>query len=272
MKNEISIDDELILHTDGVIARLTINRPDTRNPLGHARDGERFTEAANIINSNKNLRCVIMTGAGKAFSAGGDLKSMKERTGHFGGNALQLRDHYRESIHGIVKAMWNIEVPIVGAINGAAIGLGGDIASLCDIRLAAQSAKFGATFLKLGILPGDGGAWLLPRQIGWSRAAQLFFTGDLIDADTAKNWGLVSEVYPDQDVLAEAEALAEKICVQPPQALRMTKKLMRDGTMASFDSIMEMSAALQVTLQHTEDHMEAVNAFFEKRTPEFKGK
>ncbi|MAJ11159.1 MAG: enoyl-CoA hydratase, partial [Thiotrichales bacterium] len=93
-----------------------------------------------------------------------------------------------------------------------------------------------------------------------------------IDADTAKNWGLVSEVYPDQDVLAEAEALAEKICVQPPQALRMTKKLMRDGTMASFDSIMEMSAALQVTLQHTEDHMEAVNAFFEKRTPEFKGK
>ena len=266
------LDNELTLEIDGVLARLTINRPDTRNPLGHAGDGDRFRLAADTINKNKDLRCVIMTGAGKAFSAGGDLKSMRERSGHFGGNALQLRDHYRESIHGIVKAMWDIEVPIVGAINGAAIGLGGDIASLCDIRLAAASAKFGATFLKLGILPGDGGAWLLPRQIGWSRAAQLFFTGDLIDAQTAREWGLVSEVYPDNEVMKEAEKLAAKICVQPPQALRMTKKLMRDGTMASFDSIMEMSAALQVTLQHTEDHMEAVNAFFEKRTPEFKGK
>lgn len=265
------MDNDLLLETDGVIARLTINRPDTRNPLGHQGDGERFAEAAAQINANKNLRCVIMTGAGKAFSAGGDLKSMRDRSGHFGGNALELRDHYRDSIHGIIRAMWNIEVPVVGAINGPAIGLGNDVASLCDIRIAAASAKFGATFLKLGLLPGDGGAWLLPRHIGWSRAAQLFFTGELIDAETAKEWGLVSEVVADTDVMPRAEALAEKIAVQPPQALRMTKKLMRDGTMASFDAVMEMSAALQVTLQHTDDHMEAVNAFFEKRTPEFKG-
>lgn len=266
------IDDELLLETDGHIARLTLNRPDSRNPLGQSGDGERFQAAAKAINADKQLRCVIMTGAGKAFSAGGDLKAMRSRSGDFGGDALTLRDHYRESIHGIIRAMWNIEVPVVGAINGPAIGLGNDVASLCDIRIAAESAKFGATFLKLGLLPGDGGAWLLPRHIGWSRASELFFTGDVIDASKACDWGLVSAVVPDADLMDAALAMAKRICQQPPQALRMTKKLMRDGTMASFDAVMEMSAALQVTLQHTEDHMEAVNAFFEKRPAEFKGR
>lgn len=265
-------DDDLLLEIDGPLARLTINRPDSRNPLGHHGDGERFGAAAAAINADKGLRCVIMTGAGKAFSAGGDLKSMRERSGHFGGTPLELREHYRDSIHGIIRALWNIEVPIVGAINGPAIGLGNDVASLCDIRIAARSARFGATFLKLGLLPGDGGAWLLPRHIGWSRAAELFFTGDLIDAETARDWGLVSEVVDDADLMASAEALAARIMRQPPQALRMTKKLMRDGVTANFDSIMETSAALQVTLQHTEDHREAVDAFFEKRSPVFNGR
>lgn len=266
------VDNDLILEIDGLIARLTINRPDSRNPLGQPGDGARFRAAADAINADKNLRCVIMTGAGPAFSAGGDLKAMRDKSGYFGGSAPEIRDHYREHIHGIIHAMWDIEVPIVGAINGPAIGLGGDVASLCDIRIAAASARFGATFLKVGLLPGDGGAWLLPRHIGWSRAAQLFFTGDLIDAPTAREWGLVSEVVPDAELMDYCEALAKRICVQPPQALRMTKKLMRDGTMANFNTIMEMSAALQVTLHQTEDHMEALNAFFEKRVPEFKGR
>ncbi len=265
------MDNELLLEVKNHKAYLTINRPESRNPLGHEGDGERFRAAADMINGNKELRCVIMTGAGKAFSAGGDLKSMKEKTGHFGGTPLELRDHYRDSIHGIIKALWSIEVPMIGAINGPAIGLGNDVASLNDIRIASDNAKFGATFLKLGILPGDGGAWLLPRHIGWSRAAELFFTGNIIDAQTACDWGLVSKVVSDEELMNEAEKLADNICKQPPQALRMTKKLMRDGTMSSFDSIMELSAALQVTLQRTDDHYEAVDAFFEKREPVFKG-
>ena len=264
--------DLLLFEKRGHVGYLTLNRPDKRNPLGLAGDGEVFKAMAARINGDFDLRCVIVTGAGSAFSAGGDLKAMRDRTGEFGVDNLRLRDHYRDSIHGIIKAMWSIEVPMVGAINGPAIGLGGDVASLCDLRLSAASAKFGATFLKIGLIPGDGGAWLLPRTIGWSRAAQLYFTGDVVDAQTAREWGLVSEVYPDDQLMAEAEKLAKRICQQPPQALRMTKRLMRDGLTASFDTIMEMSAAMQVLVQRTDDHIEAVNSFFEKREPKFQGK
>ncbi len=264
--------DLLLFEKHGHVAKVTINRPDKRNPLGLAGDGEQFQAMAKRVNDDFDIRCLIMTGAGPAFSAGGDLKAMRERSNEFGVDNLRLRDHYRSGIHGIIKAMWGIEVPIVGAINGPAIGLGGDVASLCDIRLSAASAKFGATFLKIGLLPGDGGAWLLPRIVGWSRAAQLFFTGDLVDANTAREWGLVSEVYPDDQLMAEAEKLAAKIVQQPPQALRMTKRLMRDGVNANFDAIMEMSAAMQVLVQRTDDHMEALDAFFEKRPPVFTGK
>ncbi len=261
----------LLFEKEGHLGRLTINRPERRNPLGLRGDGDAFATVARQINDDFDIRCVIMTGAGKAFSAGGDLKAMKARSGEFGVDNLRLRDHYRRGIHGIIKSLWAIEVPIVGAINGPAIGLGNDVASLCDIRLAAASAKFGATFLKIGLIPGDGGAWLLPRTIGWSRAAQLFFTGDVIDAEMARDWGLVSEVYPDEELMPAAEKLAARICQQPPQALRMTKRLMRDGVNANFEAIMETSAAMQVIVQRTEDHLEAVDAFFEKRPPVFKG-
>ena len=184
-----------------------------------------------------------------------------------------MRDRaYRKNIHLIVRSLWNIEVPTIGAINGPAIGLGNDVGCTCDIRIAVDTAKFGATFLKIGLIPGDGGSWLLPRVIGWSNASRLFFTGDVVDAETARSWGLVSDVVPAGTLIDEANKLALKICQQPPQSLRMTKRMMRDGMNATFDTIMEMSAAMQVIVQNTEDHKEAVNAFFDKRTPEFKGR
>jgi enoyl-CoA hydratase/carnithine racemase len=262
----------LLFEKNGPLVTLTINRPESRNPLGEEGDGELFADAAARINGDRNVRCVILTGAGSAFSAGGNVKAMRERSGAFAGAGVHIRERYRNGIHRIVRSLWGVEVPMIAAVNGPAIGLGNDVACLADMRLAADNAIFGATFLRIGLVPGDGGSWILPRTIGHARAAELFFTGDTIDAQTALSWGLVSRVVPAAQLMEEARALAGRICRQPPDALRMTKRMMRESQSVSFDTIMEMSAAMQSLVHLTEDHHEAVAAFFEKRPGDFKGK
>ncbi len=261
----------LLFEKNGPIVTLTINRPESRNPLGEEGDGDLFAQACLRINSDREVRCAILTGAGTAFSAGGNVKAMRERSGSFAGAGVHIRERYRTGIHRIVRSVWGLEVPLIAAVNGPAIGLGNDVACLADMRIAADTAIFGATFLKIGLVPGDGGSWILPRTIGHARAAELFFTGDTIDAQTALSWGLVSRVVPAASLMDEARALAAKIVRQPPDVLRMTKRMMREGQNVSFDIIMEMSAAYQALAHLTEDHKEAVEAFFEKRPANYKG-
>ena len=262
----------LLFEKSGNVCTLTINRPDSRNPLGEEGDGELFAEACARINADRGIRCAILTGAGPAFSAGGNVKAMRDRAGSFAGPGVAIRERYRTGIHRIVRSLWALEVPLIAAVNGPAIGLGNDVACLADMRIAADTAIFGATFLKIGLVPGDGGSWLLPRVIGHARAAELFFTGDTIDAQTALSWGLINKIAPAAILMDEARAMAARVCRQPPDVLRMTKKLMREGIGASFDTIMEMSAAAQALAHHTEDHAEAVAAFLEKRAPDYKGR
>src|SRR5690242_8135277 len=250
MRNSMSA---LLAEKTGPIVTLTLNRPESRNPLGEEGDGDLFAAACQAINADRDVRCAILTGAGPAFSAGGNVKAMRERSGAFAGAGVHIRERYRNVIHRIVKSLWTLEVPRIAAVNGPAIGLGNDVACLADMRIAADSAIFGATFLKVGLIPGDGGAWILPRTIGHARAAELFFTGDTIDAQTALSWGLISKVVPADQLMAEANALAERVCRQPPDVLRMTKKLMREGQGVSFDTIMEMSAAMQSLAHLTSD-------------------
>jgi len=261
----------LTIEKRGHVAILTLNRPDAMKALGMPGDGDQIQAVCEQINDDAEVRCVVLTGAGRAFSAGGDVKAMKAREGAFGGSGVQIRDGYRRNIHRVVRSIYGLEVPSIAAINGAAIGLGMDVACMTDIRIAADTAKMGVTFLKLGLIPGDGGAWLLPRTIGMSRAAEMLFTGDVIDAKTAAEWGLVSRVVPAADLLAEAVALAERIAQQPPHALRLAKTLLKQGQNASYDTLMEMSAAAQAISHLTEDHMEGVDAILEKRAPVFKG-
>lgn len=262
----------LLFEKHGSIAILTINRPEERNILGEPGDGPLFADATAKIESDLDIRCAILTGAGPAFSAGGNLKAMREKAGLFAGTREDVREAYKRDIHGIVRSLWNLKVPLIAAVNGAAIGLGNDVACLADIRIASDTALFGATFLKVGLVPGDGGAWLLPRVIGASRAAELFFAADTIDAATALKWGLVSRVVPAEMLMEEARGLAVKIARQPPGVLRMTKKLMREGLSADFGAVMEMSADFQSRAHESEDHAEALAAYFEKRAPVFKGK
>ena len=253
------------------ITTLTLNRPDTMNPLGASGDGDAFAAACDAINADMDVRCVILTGAGRAFSAGGDIKAMKERTGAFGGTAPEISDGYRNNIHKVLRALYGLRVPLIAAVNGPAIGLGCDLACLADMRIASDQAKFGVTFLKLGITPGDGGTWILPRIIGEARAAELFYTGDVIDAATAQDWGLVSRVVEGESLMDEARALANKIAAMPPHALRQAKNLMRQGRSVGYDTALEMAANTQALMHLTEDHMEGVDALIEKRVPNFTG-
>jgi 2-(1,2-epoxy-1,2-dihydrophenyl)acetyl-CoA isomerase len=262
----------LTLTREGPLAILTLNRPEALNALGQPGDGDAVADVCAQVNADRSVRCAILTGAGRAFSAGGDVKAMRERTGAFAGSPADIRDGYRTNIHRLAKAIWGLEVPVVAAVNGPAIGLGGDVACLADVRIASTTAKFGVTFLKLGLIPGDGGAWLLPRVIGFSRAAELLFTGDVIEAETARDWGLYSRVVAPEALMVEARALAMKIAGQPPQALRLAKSLLRQGQTQSYDAVMELSAAAQALMHHTDDHAEGVEAILEKRTPTFHGR
>jgi len=176
----------LTLEKRGHVAILTLNRPESLNALGAPGDGDAVAATCEEVNADQEVRCVVLTGAGRAFSAGGDVKAMKAREGAFAGSGVAIRDGYRRNIHRIVRSIYGLEVPAIAAVNGAAIGLGCDVACMADIRICADNARFGVTFLKVGLVPGDGGAWLLPRTIGMSRAAEMLFTGDVIDAQTAQ--------------------------------------------------------------------------------------
>lgn len=254
----------LIVERDGPVVTLTINRPESRNPLGEADDADLFSNAAREINEDRSVRVAILTGAGPAFSAGGNLRAMRERLEGTGEPGTDIRERYRQGIHRMVRAVWNIDVPLIAAVNGPAIGLGNDVACLADMRVAADNAIFGATFLKIGLVPGDGGAWILPRVIGMARAAELFYTASTIDAKTALAWGLVNAVVPAASLMSEARALAARVAEQPGDVLRMTKKLLREGQANGFDITMELSAAMQSIAHHTQAHKDAVEAFFTK--------
>ncbi|QJW85191.1 crotonase/enoyl-CoA hydratase family protein [Ramlibacter terrae] len=260
----------LLYEQNGPVVTLTMNEPARRNPLTGNTAVADFMEAIERIHSDRSVRAVILTGAGTAFSSGGDIKDMERQSnGSIGG--MQIRHEYRTGIQRLPLALFNLEVPVIAAVNGAAIGAGMDLASMCDIRIASEHAKFAESFVKLGIIPGDGGAWLLPRLIGLSRASELSFTGEVIGAQQAADWGLVSRVVPADQLLETANELAAKIAANPPHAVRLTKRLLREAMHTRLDTLLEMAASFRALSHQTDDHREAVAAFLEKRTPVFKG-
>lgn len=244
---------------DGV-ATLTLDAPDTRNALAHDAQYASIEAACHRVEADLSVRAVVLTGAGTAFCAGGDIKAMVTRSADPALEPVDDRYHYKHGIHRIPIALFNIEVPVIAAINGPAIGAGLDLALMCDIRIAGASAKFAESFVKLGIIPGDGGAFLLQKVVGISKAAELTFTGRTILPAEALACGLVSEVVPDDQLLPRARALAAEIAQNPPQALRMAKRLLREAQTARLETVLELSAAFQALAHATQDHKDRVAA------------
>jgi enoyl-CoA hydratase/carnithine racemase len=261
---------DALIGVDGRVATLTLNRDDVRNELTGTKLVDDIVRTVEWLNSTETVSVLILTGAGKAFSAGGNIKHMRARRGSFAGDVPAVERSYREGIQRMALAMHRLEIPSIAAINGAAVGAGFDLACMCDLRLAASDAVMGETFISLGIIPGEG-AWFLQRLVGYQRAAELTFSGRILRADEAKAAGIVLETMPGAQLAASALTLARSISDKPPRAIRMTKRLMKSAQRMELPDFLELCAVFQGICHNTADHREAVAAFLDKREPRFIG-
>ncbi len=254
-----------ILYTtdDAGIARITLNRPDARNAWTTPMV-ERMQHLLDEAQADEDVRVVVLTGNGKSFCAGGDLKAMRDREGMFEGDTVQLRRQYARGLQEVTRSFERLEKPVIAALNGAAIGAGLDLALMCDVRISSDRAKFGSTFAAVGLIPGDGGAFLLTRAVGFSRAVELILTARVIKADEAKDLGLVHRVVPHEGVLDEAMATAQRIASLPAPAVQMAKVALYCSYNQDAEVALQLTAALQSLVQHHPAHTEAVEAMLAK--------
>ena len=257
------------LEVEGRIATLVFKRDDVRNALTSTDLVSDIAAALAWAQADAEVSVMIMTGEGSAFSAGGNIKTMGERAK---GPPFELQQNYRKGIQRLPLALEQFDVPVIAAVNGPAIGAGFDLCNMCDIRIGSTNAQFGETFVNLGIIPGDGGSWFLTRLLGYQRAAELTLTGRIIKAEEALALGILLEVTPPEELLARAKKLAAKIAAKPPQAVRYAKRLLKLSQRQGLEEHLDVCSAFQAICHKTEDHQEALAAFFEKRSGVFKGR
>lgn len=236
----------------------TINLPEVGNAITDTGLIAAVEAAVDAANSDTTVRAAILTGEGKIFSAGGNVKEMADHDGMFGLDPIEQRHAYVAGIQRIPRALARLEVPLIAAVNGPAIGAGCDLAMMCDIRVASERASFAESFVQIGLVPGDGGTWFLQRAIGYERAAEMTLTGDRIDAETALAWGMVSRVVPHDELLSTATDLAERITKNPPHALRMAKRLLQESRTGILESTLGMVAAMQPLAHHDAEHQQRI--------------
>lgn len=252
------------IRADGV-GVLTLNDPDRRNPMSDRAMIARMLEHLRQIETDPDLRVLVITGAGTSFSGGGNIKDMHERKGMFAGTADQIAEAYQATVQQIPLIMSRLDIPTIAAVNGPAMGAGCDLTLMCDLRLASSTAQFGEVFVRLGLVSGDGGGWYLQRHLGYQRAAEISFRGRAVGAEEALALGLVLEVLPPVDLMARVLDLASEIASRPPAAVRMTKRLLRMAERTGLQDFLATVAAMQALAHGTDDHARAIEALLSKR-------
>jgi 2-(1,2-epoxy-1,2-dihydrophenyl)acetyl-CoA isomerase len=249
---------------DAGVLTLTLNSPGDGNALTVAMT-EALSDALEEVNDRRDVHCVLLRSSSRHFCTGGNVKDMQSGRDLMSGTVEEVRDRLLRSLHRITRALSGLDVPSVCAVNGAAVGAGCDLALMCDIRMASTKAVFAESFLRLGLVSGIGGSWFLARIVGHAKALELTLTNEFIDAQAAQRLGIVSKVVPEEALDIEALSLAKQIAQNPPTALRMAKRLVREASDASLSTTLDMAASMQAILLCGDEHKQAVGRFLEQQ-------
>ncbi|OPY12551.1 MAG: 2,3-dehydroadipyl-CoA hydratase [Syntrophus sp. PtaB.Bin001] len=260
-------EEHVLYGVDNNCALITLNRPKAKNAFSPEMI-RLWRQSLEEAGRDDRVRVVILTGNGDTFCSGGDIQDMAEGKLRSWG----MKNYLWEGVHRIVLAMEDLDKPVIAAINGAAMGAGLDMALMCDLRICSDKARLAESYILLGVVPGDGGAYFLPRLVGTAKALELFLTGDPISPEEALRLGIVNRVVPHDRLLEESRALAEKIASRPPLAVRMTKRAVYQAQTSTLRAHLDYISSQLSLLTETEDHLEAAKAFLEKKKPIFVGK